>query len=131
MHPFDQLTAIVKRKNKLDKAKQSQALSHSYLHEIKAEVDEVIEEIPNNRLCYLEDELADVLWDYLNAVSLLEKEQGVDLISVLIRACKKYDQRISAIEQGISWDEIKKTQKMQLAKELKDSQAKNSKTSST
>ncbi len=129
MHPFDQLTAIVKRKNKLDKAKQPQALSHTYLHEIKAEVDEVIEEIPNNRLCYLEDELADVLWDYLNAVSLLEKEQGVDLNSVLTRACKKYDQRISAIEQGISWDDIKKAQKMQLAKELKDSQAKNSKTS--
>ncbi len=125
MHSFDQLITIAKRKSEFDRTKKPQAFAHTYLQEIKNEVDEVIEEIPNNRLCYLEDELADVLWDYLNAVLLLEKEQGVDLHSVLTRACKKYNQRVTAIEQGRTWAEVKKEQKKQLAKELKDSQTKN------
>lgn len=124
MKSFDQLIAIAKRKTEFDKTKKPQVLADNYLQEIKNEVDEVLEELPNNRLCYLEDELADVLWDYVNAVLLLEKEQGVDLKSVLTRACKKYDQRVTAIEQGISWNDVKKEQKEQLAKELKECQIK-------
>lgn len=36
----------------------------------------MVEEIPKDRLCYLEDELGDVLWDYLGIVLSLGKEKG-------------------------------------------------------
>ncbi|WP_114140700.1 MazG nucleotide pyrophosphohydrolase domain-containing protein, partial [Vibrio cholerae] len=91
--------------------------SSTYLAEIKQEVDEVVEEIPKNRLCYLEDELGDVLWDYLNTILSLEKEAGVKIESVVQRACRKYEERVSAIENGISWDEVKLKQKKELEQE--------------
>ncbi|EKO3566897.1 nucleotide pyrophosphohydrolase, partial [Vibrio metschnikovii] len=59
----------------------------------------------------------DVLWDYLNAVLSLEKEKGIKLDSIIERACRKYDERITAIESGISWDEVKEKQKSELARE--------------
>lgn len=80
-------------------------------------MDEVIDEIPNKRICYLEEELGDVLWDYLNAVLSLEKENGVKLDAIVKRACQKYEERISAIENGIDWDEVKAKQKVALAQE--------------
>lgn len=55
----------------------------------------MIEEIPKSRQCYLEDELGDVLWDYLNILTALEKEQG--------------------IESGKRWADIKAQQKAALA----------------
>ncbi|AYC06897.1 MazG nucleotide pyrophosphohydrolase domain [Vibrio cholerae] len=74
---------VAKRKSEFDKNNSWYLGSSTYLAEIKKEVDEVVEEIPKNRLCYLEDELGDVLWDYLNAILSLEKEAGVKIESVV------------------------------------------------
>ncbi|EKO3768987.1 nucleotide pyrophosphohydrolase [Vibrio metschnikovii] len=117
MQHIDKLIEISKRKSNFDENNSWYQGSSTYLVEIKKEVDEVIEEIPKDRLCYLEDELADVLWDYLNAVLSLEKEKGINLDSIIERACRKYDERVTAIESRISWDEVKEKQKSELARE--------------
>ena len=117
MKEFDKLLEIAKRKSEFDKNNTWYSGSETYLSEIKKEIDEVVEEIPNNRICYLEDELADVLWDYLNAVLSLEKEIGVDAKSIIKRACEKYEDRVSAIENGVSWDSVKRKQKQKLQQE--------------
>ncbi|MFM2484340.1 MazG nucleotide pyrophosphohydrolase domain-containing protein [Celerinatantimonas yamalensis] len=114
MKHIDKLIEIAKRKSEFDKNNSWYQGSSTYLAEIKEEVDEVVEELPKDRLCYLEDELGDVLWDYLNAVLSLEKEKGVKLESIIQRACRKYEERVSAIENGISWADIKQKQKNDL-----------------
>lgn len=117
MQHIDKLIEIAKRKSEFDKSNSWYQGSTTYLAEIKKEVDEVVEELPKDRLRYLEDELGDVLWDYLNAILSLEKDKGVKLESVIERACLKYEERVSAIENGISWDDIKQKQKDELERE--------------
>ncbi len=117
MKQLDILLNIAKRKSNIDQTNDWSNGSETYLSEIKSEIDEVIEEIPKNRLCFLEDELGDVLWDYLNVVIALEKESGVDVNSVLNRACKKYEERISGLENGKLWNDTKAKQKSELEKE--------------
>ena len=117
MQDFEKLLSIAKRKTHFDSDHDWSNGSVTYLAEIKKEVDEVIEEIPKSRLCYLEDELGDVLWDYLNILTALEQEVGIDPASVLARACRKYDERVSGIESGERWADIKVRQKQRLAKE--------------
>lgn len=73
--------------------------------------------MPKNRVCYLEDELSDVFWDYQNILICLEKESGVDIESILNRACRKYAERISGIEKGEFWKEIKAKQQVALEHE--------------
>jgi NTP pyrophosphatase (non-canonical NTP hydrolase) len=111
MKQFETLLSIAKRKSEIDKLSDWSNGSETYLSEIKNEIDEVIEELPKNRVCYLEDELGDVLWDYLNILINLEKESGVNVESILNRACKKFEERISGIENGELWKEIKSKQK--------------------
>ncbi|GAA4842390.1 MazG nucleotide pyrophosphohydrolase domain-containing protein [Algivirga pacifica] len=117
MESFEKLLQIAKRKARFDQKSNWSNGSATYLSEIKKEVDEVIEEIPLKRRCYLEEELGDVLWDYLNILLALEQETDIRVSSVLDRACKKYDERISGIESGQSWDEVKQRQKIILAQE--------------
>ncbi len=115
MEQFDKLFEIAKRKASFDESNTWSNGSETYLAEIKSEVDEVIEEIPRARKCYLEDELGDVLWDYLNVLTALEKELGIDTKAVLLRACRKYEERVSGIEIGEKWSDIKEQQKIALA----------------
>lgn len=117
MQDFEKLIKIVKRKSALDQGSTWSNGSSTYLEEIKKEVDEVIEEMPKQRDCYLEDELADVLWDYLNVLQAIEQERGISIDSVLERACHKYEARISGLESGKTWAEIKQNQKLVLAEE--------------
>ncbi|MDG3086470.1 MazG nucleotide pyrophosphohydrolase domain-containing protein [Vibrio hannami] len=119
MKDFEKLIEIARRKSLFDEGNDWSNGSETYLSEIKKEVDEVVEEVPKSRVCYLEDELGDVLWDYLNAVIALEKEQGVQLSSVLKRASQKYDERVSGIESGESWKDVKTRQKVRLEEEQK------------
>lgn len=121
MKEFQSLLEIAKRKNRYDQTNPWAEGSITYLTEIKKEVDEVIEELQDNRLCYLEEELGDILWDYLNMLLALVAECGIDIESVLKRANQKYEERVSGLENDIDWDEIKRVQKKRLAKELKDS----------
>jgi NTP pyrophosphatase (non-canonical NTP hydrolase) len=119
MKEFDKLLGIAKRKARFDEGNTWSNGSKTYLSEIRNELDEVIEELPKSRKCYLEDELGDVLWDYLNILAALEKEVGIDTTAVLKRACKKYEERISGIETGKKWSDIKKKQKTALEIEYK------------
>ncbi len=117
MKQFELLLNIARRKSKIDETNDWSNGSETYLSVLKNEIDEVVEEIPKNRLCYLEDELADVLWNYLNILLALEKEAGTNVESVMNRACKKYEERISGIESGELWKEIKIKQKAALEHE--------------
>ena len=117
MKTFETLLAIAKRKAVFDQNNTWFNGASTYLDAIKKEVDEVIEEIPKSRTNYLEDELADVLWNTLNALMALEQEAGISANNVLERACQKYEQRMTGIEAGVSWDEIKNEQKQALAAE--------------
>ncbi|MGF1734814.1 MazG nucleotide pyrophosphohydrolase domain-containing protein [Photobacterium satsumensis] len=111
------LLQLARRKAEIDRTSTWSEGAKTYLSELKAEVDEVTDEIANQRHCHLEDELGDVLWDYLNALVALEDEAGIKIESVLKRACNKYHERISGIENGVSWQAIKERQKMALEDE--------------
>ncbi|WP_413283422.1 MazG nucleotide pyrophosphohydrolase domain-containing protein [Vibrio sp. MA40-2] len=117
MEAFETLLKIAQRKAEFDKTSSWSNGAQTYIDEIKNEIDEVVEELPQGRVCYLEDELGDVLWDYLNMLVALEQEKGINVASVLQRACNKYEQRVSGIEAGKQWQEIKALQNVVLAEE--------------
>ena len=115
---IEALFSLVERKNQIDQNATWSNGSSTYLKEIKNELEEVQAEIGKNRGPALEEELGDVLWDYFKLVRCLETEESISLDSVLRRAEQKYRERIDAIESGVSWKDIKRTQKDRLAKEL-------------
>ena len=115
---ISQLLDLVYRKNKLDQLGNWSNGSSTYLQEIRKEVVEVEDELELDRQCYLEDELGDILWDYLNILQCLEAEWGIAIDRVFSRAVTKYDERISGIEQGGSWTDVKSRQKDRLSREL-------------
>ncbi|MDK1286312.1 MazG nucleotide pyrophosphohydrolase domain-containing protein [Pseudoalteromonas umbrosa] len=121
MSDLENLLAIAQRKFIFDQTNSWYSGSNTYLSALQDEVSEVLEEIPKQRKCHLEDELGDILWNYLNIILALEKETGIDMGSVVQRAVNKYEQRISAIEQGGSWAEVKEKQKRALEKEHSES----------
>lgn len=121
MKSFNTFVHIARRKNKFDETNPWSNGSYTYIAEICKEVQEVTEEIAQDRQPYLEDELGDVLWDYLNLVLALEKEKGIKLEDVLERATRKYEERVSGIENGILWKETKEKQKAALKQEQKES----------
>lgn len=112
------LVETIKTKHNLDKQRDWDSSSTTYLSEIKKELEEVSEELVLNRRPYLEEELGDVFWDYLNLLYSLELEGKVSLAKVFERACNKYQQRVSTLENGGSWAEVKEKQKLALAAEL-------------
>jgi NTP pyrophosphatase (non-canonical NTP hydrolase) len=85
---------------------------------LRKEIEEVEVEIKNGSERSLAEELGDVLWDYLNLVKCLEEERGIFFQDVFRISEEKYDERISGIEQGRSWKEIKQEQKMRTEKDL-------------
>ncbi len=115
---LEALLATVRRKNEIDLGSNWSNGSETYFNELKGELDEVAEELESGRQCYLEDELGDVLWDYLNLLVSLEQEGRISVSQVLERADKKYHERISGIEQGNSWQQVKEIQKIRLANEF-------------
>jgi len=112
---LSKILSVVERKNLIDKTIDWSGGSSTYLSELKNEIVEVEEELPLDRVCYLEDELADILWDYLNVLKCLEEEKGISTCSVLNRAYVKYNERVTAIENNISWVDIKNKQKNKLS----------------
>ncbi len=112
-----QLLVIVERKYQFDQ-QHKWGGAHRYLDDIKKEVDEVEEELPRERWCFLEDELADILWNYLNAMNALQHQNKITIESVFARAYRKYEQRVSAIEGDESWQAVKQRQKQQLQQEF-------------
>lgn len=115
---FSSLFDIARRKAKYDNTNTWYKGSETYFDALYQELEEVGEEITQTRLCYLEDELGDVLWNYLNLLMALEKEQGIDPTSVLSRAVNKYQQRVATIENNGSWADVKAEQKLRLQQEF-------------
>lgn len=116
MNEFDTLLKIAARKATIDANSDWYQGPETYLSGIESELNEVRAELNKHRRVYIEDELADVLWDYVNVLQALAKEQGIDPQRVLDRACQKYQERVTAIEQDQSWDEVKRRQAVELAK---------------
>jgi NTP pyrophosphatase (non-canonical NTP hydrolase) len=83
------------------------------------EVREVKEEARDDNAVYLEDELGDILWDYMNMLYIFEQEGKIGSIqAVFDRSMKKYSERVEAVMKGSViaekksyWDEVKKKQK--------------------
>lgn len=115
---LEQLFAVAQRKNHLDQTSGWSQGSSTYFTAIKAELDEVEEELRSERQPHLEEELSDVLWDYFNLLLCLEREEKIDLGRVFERAVTKFDERVSGLETGISWAQVKKEQKQRLEHEL-------------
>ena len=110
---------VVEKKNLLDCDKTWSKGSITYFEELKKELEEVKEELNSNKAAYLETELADVFWDYLNLLSNLEKEEKIVSDRVFERCLEKYTERISGIEEGKKWADIKENQKKKLEQEQK------------
>ena len=108
---------LVKNKHLIDKENTWSEGSETYFGELKKEIDEVEDELVFDRPCYLEDELGDVFWDYLNLLYNLEQEGKIKVENVFERSLLKFNERLSGIDNGSSWDAIKQMQKLRLAKE--------------
>jgi len=111
---FEKLILLSKEKEKFDKKHIWSEGSKTFIEELKKEIEEVIVEYNNEKQIYLEDELGDVLWDYLNLLVNLEVENKIDFKRVFTRANKKFSQRVSGINYNSNWNEIKKKQKEEL-----------------
>lgn len=114
---LNSLIALARRKHRIDQHSGWSEGSRTYLSALATELDEVEAELQQQRRCYLEDELGDLLWNYLNSLVGLEAERGIKLERVLARANSKYSERIETIENGGFWKEIKAQQQQQLALE--------------
>ena len=88
-----------------------------YLDWVIEELEEAKAELRKNNSVHLEDELWDVLWDYLNLIFFLDKEWYIDHKNVFKRSLKKFSWRLNWIKSWITWWEIKKHQKAELKKE--------------
>jgi len=119
MKHFETLLLIARRKAVIDSDSKWSEGARTYLGEMNNVIAEVCAELASGRQCYLEDELGDVLWDYLNALTALEKSHKISVEKVLQRACRKYEERIFGIESGQFWKDIKARQKQALELEQK------------
>jgi len=91
----------------------------TYLDSIEDEVIEVKSELRLQNRVYLEDELWDILWTYVNMLYCFEKEWYISKDKVLKKCFKKYSERTMWMENHISWEEIKEKQKKELESEHK------------
>jgi len=115
-----ELLALANAKSLIDQESGWAKGPETYLDALAEEVGEVKDELYSDRECYLEDELADLLWNYLNALQVLENQQKISIEKVFARASTKYRQRIEGIQSGQRWVDIKEQQKQQLAQEHRD-----------
>jgi len=91
--------------------------SDHFFDAITHEVEEAKKEnIPNNSI-YLEDELGDILWDYMNLLYFLDQEGKISQENIFERCIKKYSERTEWLKNGILWNDVKYTQKENLEKE--------------
>ena len=78
-----ELLDVVKAKNSIDQNSSWSNGSETYLRGIGLELGEVTEELKLDRQGYLEEELGDVFWDYLNLLLCLEQEGRINLSGYL------------------------------------------------
>ncbi|MGI1988142.1 MazG nucleotide pyrophosphohydrolase domain-containing protein [Shewanella glacialipiscicola] len=91
--------------------------SHTYLDALADEILEVKTELQLGRKCFLEDELADLLWNIVCLLEHLELEGKVEQKQVFHRALKKYSERVTERLPYDTWNDVKARQKLELEKE--------------
>jgi NTP pyrophosphatase (non-canonical NTP hydrolase) len=111
------LLAAALAKHEIDQDNDWYEGSATYFAALHKELQEVAEEIESGSSCRLEDELGDVLWDYLNLLLGLQTEGRIDAAHVVRRAMDKYEERIEAIRSGEGWARVKERQRRRLADE--------------
>lgn len=89
----------------------------TYLDGLQDEIDEVRTEHKDNNSVYLEDELWDILWNYLNLLYCFEQDSFIDTDKVYERCIKKYSQRLEWAKKWVAWNDIKSQQKKELLDE--------------
>lgn len=115
------LQLVAQEKAKRDLAGTWFKGSETYLDALSDEIVEVRAELDSNRQCFLEDELGDLLWDFVCLIEHLELEGKINKKQVFKRALKKYSERVTFRAEDETWESIKKKQKVELQQEL-DSQ---------
>ncbi|WP_194439563.1 MazG nucleotide pyrophosphohydrolase domain-containing protein [Vibrio fluminensis] len=91
--------------------------SSTYLDALVEEVTEVKAELSSGRQCFLEDELGDLLWDFVCLIEHLELEGKINKERVFQRSVNKYAQRVTERSPDETWDDVKLRQKLELEKE--------------
>ncbi len=96
----------------------------TFLKWMREEIDEMEQELKENNSVHLEDELGDILWDYLSFINVLEKRNYISSAEkVFERIHKKYGERLKPVygqNTENAWYEIKKKQKEELHQEHKE-----------
>jgi len=125
MFSINEYQQLIKKKYLLQKD-MNYDLLQMYLQGLQDELHEVKNEIRENNQVYLEDELGDILWDYMNILHVLEDKGLIaDVESVLTRSMQKYKERVDVIlqsdrdisQQKKAWDTVKEKQKQDLKQE--------------
>ncbi|MCT8985289.1 MazG nucleotide pyrophosphohydrolase domain-containing protein [Shewanella phaeophyticola] len=115
---LEQLQIVAQEKAQIDLIGTWFQGSQTYLDALAEEIVEVKTELQLGRQCYLEDELADLLWNIVCLIEHLELEEKVDQKQVFQRAVKKYTERVTARLPHETWDDVKVRQKLDLEKEF-------------
>ena len=111
------LNEVIAKKLPSHRSKKNWNNYKSYITSLKEELNETVDEIKKDNSIYLEDELWDIFWTYINLLYTLEEEWYINTPQVFDRAYKKYNERVDAIKNWIPWEEIKEKQKEKLEKE--------------
>ncbi len=107
-----------------------------YLNETKEEIEETISEVRDKNAVYLEDELGDIFWNYLQSIKILERDGQIRSTEKVFENCfRKYSERLYITETkenkkwkekndldkaSPQWIEVKNKQKNRLKKEHED-----------
>lgn len=88
-----------------------------YIKAIAEELKETSHEIKDKNSIYLENELWDIFWTYINLLHTLDKKWYIKSEKVFDRSFKKFQERISGLENGLTWEQVKEKQNTNLKQE--------------
>lgn len=118
-----ELESIAEAKSKRDLEGTWFKGSDTYLQAMIDEVQEVRAEIITNRQCFIEDELGDLLWNFVCVLQHLELENKINKRKVYQRVVQKYRDRVTERLPNETWEDVKKRQKSALLQEAKKNKA--------
>ncbi len=130
MSDINELINLAKQKHQIDLKRDSVKYidPNWILNHLTSEIEEVKQEIKPDNIPFLEDELADILWNWMMMVEILQGKEYIGSHEDIIkRAIKKYEERISPLNGNDAdkdiWSEVKARQKLELKKEQRLNQS--------
>ena len=119
--PFLRLIEIKYKRNQERENEVSNGLPRSHWNEaqtyvdlMKQEIEEMHSELKKDNTIYLEEELGDIFWDYLNLIHILKEKGYIESYTNIFKASrKKFKARIHGDLKWFSWQDIKKKQKQE------------------